>query len=257
MRLLIVCFLIGIKFCDCDILEKPDWLETCKLSDPDLRKCSTRSVQGLFDQLGKGIEGLVGLETIDPMKIERIRILQGEGPVSVNASLTKVKVTGFSKTKVLENYVNKDYSWYTQVKLPKMRLEGNYHMMGRILVIPLNGRGKCWFEPSNMDIKFFTKTKLYTKHGQTFYNVTNCKVQFTMEGLKLRMDNLFEGVKVLEESTNDYLNQNWRPVSEALKPIISKTIEDILLDMMQKIFHQIPGNFFVSDLPTPEQLTAN
>lgn len=92
----------------------------------------------MFDQLGKGIEGLVGLETIDPMKIDRIRILQGEGPVSVNASLTKVKVTGFSKTKVLENYVNKDYSWYTQVKLPKMRLEGNYHMMGRILVIPLN-----------------------------------------------------------------------------------------------------------------------
>lgn len=29
-----------------------------------------------------------------------------------------------------------------------MRLEGNYHMRGRILVIPLNGRGKCFFEPS-------------------------------------------------------------------------------------------------------------
>lgn len=112
------------------------------LSDPDLRNCSTTSVQGLFEQLGKGIEGLVGLETIDPMKIDRIRILQGEGPVSVNASLTKVKVTGFSRTKVIENYVNKDYSWYTQVKLPKMRLEGNYHMMGRILVIPLNVRHK-------------------------------------------------------------------------------------------------------------------
>jgi hypothetical protein len=51
-----------------------------------------------------------------------------------------------------------------------------------------------------------------------------------------------------------YLNENWRPVSEALKPIISKTIEDILLDLMQKIFHQIPGDFFVADLPTPAQL---
>jgi len=68
---------------------------------------------------------------------------------------------------------------------------------------------------------------------------------------------MFFTLCIAEESTNDYLNQNWRPVSEALKPIISKTIEDILLDMMQKIFHQIPGNFFISDLPTPDQLAAN
>ena len=28
---------------------------------------------------------------------------------------------------------------------------------------------------ANMDIKFYTKTKLYAKHGHTFYNVTSCK----------------------------------------------------------------------------------
>jgi hypothetical protein len=38
-------------------------------------------------------------------------------------------------------------------------------------------------------------------------------------------------------------------VADALKPIISKTIEDILLDIMQKIFHEIPGEYFVEDLP--------
>jgi hypothetical protein len=57
-----------------------------------------------------------------------------------------------------------------------------------------------------------------------------------------------------EDSTNMYLNENWRPVSEALKPIISKTIEDILLEIMQKLFHQIPGDFFVADLPKPSEL---
>lgn len=138
-------------------------------------KCSTTAVQGLFDNVVKGIDGLEGLSSIDPMRIDRIKILQGEGPVSVDASLSKVKVLGFSKVKVIENRVSsKDYSWVTTVKLPKMRLEGSYHMSGRILVIPLNvrqfpnqanaenkrnnffqGRGKCWFEPSkcNGDIK--------------------------------------------------------------------------------------------------------
>lgn len=115
------------------------WLETCEFKDPEFFKCSTRSVHGLFQHLLGGIEGVEGLDSIDPMIIDRIRILQGEGPVSVNASLSKVKVIGFSKVKVVENQVSsKDYSWVTTIKLPKMRLEGNYHMMGRILVIPLN-----------------------------------------------------------------------------------------------------------------------
>lgn len=139
-------------------INSAEWLKTCRFSDKDFFKCSTTSVQGLFDQLvitilaafsslfsiffviqAKGIDGLVGLETIDPMKIDRIRILQGEGPVSVNASLKNVKVTGFSRTHVIENQVNsKDYSWTTSIRLPKMRLEGSYNMNGRILVIPLN-----------------------------------------------------------------------------------------------------------------------
>lgn len=115
------------------------WLKTCYFKDQDFIKCSTADVQSLFNNLIKGIEGVDGLDSIDPMTIDRIRILQGEGPVSVNASLTKVKVIGFSKVKVVENQVSsKDYSWVTTIKLPKMRLEGNYHMMGRILVIPLN-----------------------------------------------------------------------------------------------------------------------
>ncbi|XP_001850082.2 protein takeout isoform X1 [Culex quinquefasciatus] len=233
-----------------EFMEKPDFIKTCRFTDSDFVACSTEAVQGLFDKLVTGIEGLEHVGTIDPMKISKIRILQGDGPVSVNASLSKVVVTGFANTKVVRNVVsNKDYSWETHIRLPKMRLEGNYHMQGRILVIPLNGHGKCWFEPSGMDIIMKTTNVLDVRNGHVFYNVTNTKVDYTISGLRLHMGNLFEGVKVLEDSTNQYLNDNWRPVSEALKPIIAKTIEDILLAIMQNIFNQIPAEFFVADLP--------
>lgn len=49
----------------------------------------------------------------------------------------------------------------------------------------------------NMDIVMKTKTHLYEKSGHVFYNVTSTKVDYTLSGLKLRLDNLFEGVKVL------------------------------------------------------------
>lgn len=53
---------------------------------------------------------------------------------------------------------------------------------------------------------------------------------------------------ITEESTNNYLNANWRPVAESLRPILSKTIEDILLDFMQRLFHNLPANFMIEDV---------
>lgn len=45
-------------------------------------------------------------------------------------------------------------------------------------------------------------------------------------------------------------------LTDALYTVIKQTIEDILLDVLKKIFHYIPANFFVSDIPTSEQLYA-
>lgn len=50
-----------------------------------------------------------------------------------------------------------------------------------------------------MNIIMNTKTHLYEKGGHVFYNVTNTKIDYTIDGLKLKLDNLFEGVKVLGE----------------------------------------------------------
>lgn len=110
-----------------------DWLKTCQIADPNFEACSRESIQGLFKQLAigkllrevrevfviinviafgfnlthlhisKGIEGFTAIETIDPMKLNRIKIFQGEGPVSINSSVTKVSVTGFADTEVLES----------------------------------------------------------------------------------------------------------------------------------------------------------
>lgn len=42
-----------------------------------------------------------------------------------------------------------------------------------------------------------TKTHLYEKFGHTFYNVTGVDIDYTLKGMKLRLDNLFGGVKGL------------------------------------------------------------
>lgn len=78
----------------------------------------------------------------------------------------------YYKSQTIYSVDPKDYSWDTRFSLPKMRIEGNYHMQGRILVIPLNGHGKCFFEPSKFCLKinnttyscvYFTSSKVYFK----------------------------------------------------------------------------------------------
>lgn len=55
-----------------------------------------------------------------------------------------------------------------------------------------------------MDIVLRTKTHLYEKDGHVFYNITGTQVDYTIDGLKLRLDNLFDGVKVLgKEAVSD------------------------------------------------------
>lgn len=227
---------------------KPNFVKTCFKKDPEFEDCSKEAVQNLFNALGPGLPE-IDIPTLEPLHIPKIRILQGDGPVNVNAALDDVVITGFGKTEVLLSQVDgKTYDFYTRVRVPKLRIEGTYDLRGKILLIPLVGRGLCWFEPTNMTIDIVSDVKLYEKDNFLFFNVTGAHVKYNIGGLKLRMNNLFDGIKSLEDSTNSYLNANWRPVSESLRPILSKTIEDILLEFMQQLFHNLPANYMIGDV---------
>lgn len=71
----------------------------------------------------------------------------------MNASLTNVSITGFAGAQILQNKVNpRTYDFLTKVYMPKLRIDGKYSLLGRILVIPLRGQGSCWFDASEFFI---------------------------------------------------------------------------------------------------------
>lgn len=72
--------------------------------------------------------------------------------------------------------------------------------------------------------------------------------------IKFSFDNFFLLSLITEESTNAFFNENWATLNQALQPIIQSAISEILLKYMRAIFHFIPANFFVSDIPTSKQL---
>lgn len=146
--------------------------------------------------------------------------MQGAGPVNVNASLSNVKVTGFGAAKVIYNKVDPvTYDFHTKLLIPRLRIEGKYILLGRILVIPLRGEGSCWFDARNLNsMKVQTNMSLYKKivflsenldiyvksdvnlqktDEFHIFNITAVHVKFSIGGLKFRLNNLFDGIKAL------------------------------------------------------------
>ncbi|KAK9881031.1 hypothetical protein WA026_014374 [Henosepilachna vigintioctopunctata] len=245
---LLVCFLADFAFGDF-YRTQPDFVRTCLKNDPGFINCSTHAVQVLFNKIPEGLPE-IGLPPLDPLKLDRLTVLQGAGgPVTVNASLTNVTVRGFGKTEVQYNSVDpKTYDFLTKLHLDRLRLEGNYELLGRILVIPLRGKGNCWFDAKNISIVAKSDVKMTKREGFHFYNITGIHVDFDIQGLKLHMGNLFDGIKALEESTNAYLNANWKPVAESLNPILTKTVEDIMIGILRTVFDNLPADFFLADI---------
>lgn len=53
-----------------------------------------------------------------------------------------------------------------------------------------------------MTIDIVSDVKLYEKDGFTFFNVTAAHVKYSIGGLTLRMNNLFDGIKSLGKFYN-------------------------------------------------------
>lgn len=69
-------------------------------------------------------------------------------------------------------------------------------------------------------------------------------------GFGIRLDNLFHGQKVLEESAHVVFNENWHEFYEILRPAIKSAIENIVTERLSKIFANLPATFIIGELPT-------
>ncbi|KAJ6645724.1 hypothetical protein Bhyg_00933 [Pseudolycoriella hygida] len=205
----------------------------------------------------KGMDGLEDIE-FDPIKLTQLQIVGDGGPISLNMTIDESVVKGYSTIVInTSEIVPSNQSWITSFYIPKILIEGYYRMHGRILVLPLVGSGNCSIEPSGINATAYMKTNFFENYGQIFYNVTEMTMDLHFSGMKLYLHNLFEGIKPLEEATNQALNDNWRELLDSFKTFVSKPIEDNFVFTFNKLLHYIPAKYIVSDIELPQVSTKN
>lgn len=64
--------------------------------------CNTQTVQQIFSSLKDGYPE-IGIIPLDPLNVTEVRLLHGDGPVAINATLQNVYVTGFASAVIKSN----------------------------------------------------------------------------------------------------------------------------------------------------------
>ncbi|XP_073814733.1 protein takeout-like [Musca autumnalis] len=262
MRLLgllsLVCFINGSLSFEY-FKEKPSYIKTCKIYEPEFTKCSTESIQRFLEEVftGKVPEVTEVVGKFDPLHLDELNFKQDNNDAaSLRAKLTDLQISGLSRFQITESRVSKkDFSWLTKLVFPKFKIQGHYKMDGRVLLLPLKGEGQMVIDIDTMNATMRTKTRLIEKGGFTFYNITDLKVEVDAQKLTSQFDNLFgSNNEEISRSTNESFNKNWRDFYEALRPLITDTVNKVMFNLLTKVFLKYPANFFVEDIPTPQKL---
>lgn len=76
----------------------------------------------------------------------------------------------------------------------------------------------------------------YKKDGATHLKIKDIKVKYELADVHMQLDNLFNGDKALGKRMNDFLNENWRSLSDEVRPLMIKALVDILRASVDKLF---------------------
>ncbi|CAG9768262.1 unnamed protein product [Ceutorhynchus assimilis] len=218
----------------------PTFLKICHKSDTHFKQCLIDSIEALKPLMSKGIPEF-GIPKCEPLRIAEVQVDLGNGPVSVKSNYRDIKVYGPSDFSIKNIKVDLDKD-RLKIKLyiPRLEVNTNYTMNGKILMMPVTGTGLSFGNYTNIDATMSMAAKKIKRDGEVFYNIQECYIDFNIGHAKLRFENMFNGNTELGDAINLFLNDNWKTVASEIKPVLEEKIAEIFKKFANKIFHKYP-----------------
>lgn len=235
--------LAGIVLSVCliaDSAKLPSSWGRCHKSDKNFSECVRKNVQIAISSLNKPTPEL-GLATFDPLDIPELYIGEGKGPVNVAQHFKNVKLHGLSNVKILKVDIDFDKKILKATSVnPNLRLQADYNMKGRVLLLPIVGDGPCNVTLVNMKINHVMKFETIQRKGKSYMRATDFKTTMNPEKVIFKFDNLFNGQKDLGDNINKVLNENNEEVFKDVKEGYEKSFGLIFLDLTNRVLPKVP-----------------
>lgn len=91
----------------------------------------------------------------------------------------------------------KDNIFNFGIDLPLLDIDSHYNLVGKILVLPLVGNGPCKLNLKDVRTIITTNYTIVQKENREVMHVDEMKVNFKVGYMHIKLDNLFNGNKVL------------------------------------------------------------
>ncbi|KAK9874607.1 hypothetical protein WA026_005438 [Henosepilachna vigintioctopunctata] len=215
----------------------------CSKSSKDLYDCFLKNGNIAIPLVAKG-DPEYNIPKMNPMEIPFVQLISSP---TLNINITKVKVHGLDKLKLVDIKLIIDKGLYTHIfKGESVVIEGEYTADGHILVMPVKGHGHFKMNLKNGVYKATNLLDTYEKDNEEWWKVRESKLDYAFDKIEFDLDNLFEGNKDLGATINKFLNENWDLLVVDFGPGIAKTISNLYKNIFDQFCAQIPAkNFFL------------
>ncbi|XP_077289807.1 circadian clock-controlled protein daywake-like [Arctopsyche grandis] len=242
----------------------PDYITQCKRKDPEFAKCVLTAVDKVKPYLLKGIPE-IRVPPYEPLEIPKLTIDRNLEALRVKATLNNMKVDGASAFKIknlkidLEKYVAE-----VSISLPRLHVTSDYDVSGRLLLIPLAGKGtldgnfsKIYFIIVRLqftqnyqirgfillsDCSTFAKgtAKIIEKKGVKFLQLNKFNSKVKVGGGRVHFVDKDGSNALIAETAATFFNANPRLVLDIINPIVEDTADVIFTAYINRILGAIP-----------------
>lgn len=177
--------------------------------------------------------------SLEPLNFKNLHINQGHGPVAIDLLFPDVNFHGLSDGKISE--VTNDWKQMkAKAYFKTLHLKGEYEISGKVLVLPIQGKGPCDIEFDDMTVNVTIDFQEIEKNKKQVFDVKKFHIELQPKKTVYSFQNLFNGNKALGDNMNVFLNENSRELLEELKPAFSKGFDAILAKISNLVFHKLP-----------------
>lgn len=235
--------LVIIGSCKIQCAKLPSTFGRCHISDPDpqWRECTRKNIESSIHQMKNKVYKEIGLPPMEPLPIPALIIGEGKGPVNVQQNFKNVKLHGLTDSTVLSSFFDiKNYDLYAESITPELRLEAEYEMAGRVLLLPIVGKGNCNVTLINTKLNHTLLGEKIEKNGNDYLHITDYTVTLRPEKVIFKFDNLFDGDERLGKEINNVLNDNNKEVFGDVREGYEKSFGLIFKDLANRVFSRVP-----------------
>lgn len=185
------------------------------------------------------------MPAIDPYFIDFIEAdhVTGNTNFNLKSSLKSTELKGLATSLKITRValkLGKKFGLKAEVKLPSLQLNGDYTMKGQILVLPILGSGKTNITLANVTGLVDIKGDFFDKNGDTYINVTSLSIKLSPNRAFYVFENIFKGDRVLSDTINSFMNENWKDMLDTLLPQYLQKLSYRFQVVANQLFHNIP-----------------